>query len=44
VQIAANSGMLSELVLETATAVDEHMTGMRNKLQAVDAGMLPASG
>ncbi|MFL5253231.1 MAG: methyl-accepting chemotaxis protein [Rhodopila sp.] len=43
-QIAANSGMLSELVLETATAVDEHMTGMRNKLQAVGAGSMPATG
>ena len=40
-QIAANSGMLSELVLETATSVDEHMTGMREKLQAVGVGMLP---
>jgi methyl-accepting chemotaxis protein len=39
-QIAANSGMLSELVLETANSVDGLVGGMRDKLQSVGAGML----
>jgi methyl-accepting chemotaxis protein len=39
-QIAANSGMLSELVLETANSVDGLVGGMREKLQSVGSGML----
>lgn len=39
-QIAANSGMLSELVLETANSVDGLVSGMREKLQSVGSGML----
>jgi methyl-accepting chemotaxis protein len=39
-QIAANSGMLSELVLETANSVDGLVSGMGKKLQSVGSGML----
>ncbi len=39
-QIAANSGMLSELVLETANSVDGLVGGMRDKLHSVGTGML----
>ena len=39
-QIAANSGMLSELVLETANSVDGLVGGMRDKLHSVGSGML----
>jgi methyl-accepting chemotaxis protein len=39
-QIAANSGMLSELVLETANSVDGLVSGMRDKLHSVGAGMM----
>ncbi|WP_029010437.1 methyl-accepting chemotaxis protein [Azospirillum halopraeferens] len=38
-QIAANSGMLSELVLETANEVDGHMIDLRDRLQKVGSGM-----
>lgn len=38
-QIAANSGMLSELVLETASNVDAHMNGLRDRLEQVGSGM-----
>jgi methyl-accepting chemotaxis protein len=39
-QIAANSGMLSELVLETANSVDGLVSGMRDKLHSVGTGMM----
>lgn len=39
-QIAANSGMLADLVLETATAVDAQMTGLRDRLQEIGSGMI----
>lgn len=39
-QIAANSGMLSELVLETANEVDGHMVDLRDRLQKVGSGMI----
>ncbi len=39
-QIAANSGMLSELVLESATEVDGQMGGLRDRLHAVGSGMV----
>ncbi|HEY0836972.1 MAG TPA: methyl-accepting chemotaxis protein [Azospirillum sp.] len=38
-QIAANSGMLSELVLDTANEVDTHMNDLRDRLQQVGSGM-----
>jgi methyl-accepting chemotaxis protein len=41
-QIASNSGMLSELVLETANSVDGHMGALKQKLQDIGAGMGPA--
>jgi methyl-accepting chemotaxis protein len=41
-QIAANSGMLSELVLETADSVDGLMTGLRGKLENIGTSMGPA--
>ena len=37
-QIAANSGMLSELVLETANSVDGLMTGLKEKVAAIGNG------
>jgi methyl-accepting chemotaxis protein len=38
-QIAANSGMLSDLVLETANSVDGHMSGLKQKLTDIGTGM-----
>jgi methyl-accepting chemotaxis protein len=43
-QIAANSGMLSELVLETANSVDGLMTGLKGTLEDIGAGMGPMAG
>jgi methyl-accepting chemotaxis protein len=40
-QIAANSGMLSDLVLETAGSVDKLMTGLQNSLADVGDGKVP---
>ncbi|MDO9711858.1 methyl-accepting chemotaxis protein [Paracraurococcus lichenis] len=40
-QIAANSGSLAELVLDTAKTVDGLMSEMSEKLHAVGNGMLP---
>ena len=40
-QIAANSGMLSDLVLETANSVDGLMTGLKVKLRDIGEGMGP---
>jgi methyl-accepting chemotaxis protein len=37
-QIASNSGMLSELVLETANSVDGHMSALKKKLEDIDNG------
>jgi methyl-accepting chemotaxis protein len=42
-QIASNSGMLSELVLETASSVDGHMGALKKKLEDIGAGMGPAA-
>lgn len=41
-QIAANSGMLSDLVLDTANQVDGLMINLRDQLRTVGAGMMPA--
>jgi methyl-accepting chemotaxis protein len=41
-QIAANSGMLSDMVLETANSVDGLMTGLKVKLVDIGSGMTPA--
>ncbi|ACI97798.1 methyl-accepting chemotaxis protein [Rhodospirillum centenum] len=41
-QIAANSGMLSDLVLDTANQVDGLMINLRDQLRTVGAGMIPA--
>jgi methyl-accepting chemotaxis protein len=38
-QIAANAGMLSDLVLETASSVDLLMQGLKSKLADIGAGM-----
>ncbi|MDO9712964.1 methyl-accepting chemotaxis protein [Paracraurococcus lichenis] len=38
-QIAANSGMLAEMVLDTASQVDGHMVGLRGRLQQIGDGM-----
>jgi methyl-accepting chemotaxis protein len=38
-QIASNSGMLSEVVLETADSVDGHMSALKQKLADIGAGM-----
>jgi methyl-accepting chemotaxis protein len=38
-QIAANAGMLSDLVLETAGSVDLLMQGLKSKLADIGAGM-----
>ena len=38
-QIAANSGMLSDLVRDTADSVDAYMAGLRSSLEAVGVGM-----
>jgi methyl-accepting chemotaxis protein len=46
-QIASNSGMLSELVLETASSVDGHMSALKKKLEDIGTGMgtgTPADG
>jgi methyl-accepting chemotaxis protein len=43
-QIAANSGMLSELVLETANSVDGLVTGLKEKLIDIGTGMGRAQG
>jgi methyl-accepting chemotaxis protein len=40
-QIASNSGMLSEIVLETANSVDGHMSALKNKLRDIGTGMGP---
>jgi methyl-accepting chemotaxis protein len=37
-QVASNSGMLSELVLETASSVDGHMSALRKKLEGIGTG------
>jgi methyl-accepting chemotaxis protein len=37
-QIASNSGMLSELVLETANSVDGHVSALKTKLEDIDNG------
>ncbi len=42
-QIASNSGMLSELVLDTANSVDGLMTGLNDKLRSIGEGMIPAA-
>jgi len=42
-QIASNSGMLSEIVLETANSVDGHMSALKRKLEDIGAGMGPAT-
>jgi hypothetical protein len=36
-QIASNSGMLSEIVLETANSVDGHMSALKTKLENIGA-------
>jgi methyl-accepting chemotaxis protein len=41
-QIASNSGMLSEIVLETANSVDGHMSALKKKLEDIGTGMGPA--
>jgi methyl-accepting chemotaxis protein len=40
-QIAANAGMLSDLVLDTATSVDLLMNGLKSTLADIGAGMGP---
>ena len=42
-QIASNSGMLSEIVLETANSVDGHMSALKTKLENIGAGTGPAA-
>ncbi len=42
-QLAANGGMLSEIVLETANSVDKLMVGLKGKLENIGAGLEPAS-
>jgi methyl-accepting chemotaxis protein len=42
-QIASNSGMLSELVLETANSVDGHMNALKRKLEDIGTGAGPAA-
>ena len=37
-QIASNSGMLSEIVLETANSVDGHMSALKRKLENIGTG------
>jgi len=41
-QIAANSGMLSDLVLETANSVDGMMNGLQAKLRDIGDGATQA--
>jgi methyl-accepting chemotaxis protein len=43
-QIAANSGMLSDLVLETANSVDGLMHGIKEKLRDIGTGIGPGAG
>ncbi len=38
-QLASNSGMLSEMVLETANSVDNHMGKLKTSLQEIGIGM-----
>jgi methyl-accepting chemotaxis protein len=40
-QLASNSGMLSEMVLETATSVDALMNTLKTSLQEIGIGMEP---
>jgi methyl-accepting chemotaxis protein len=40
-QIASNSGMLSEMVLETANSVDGHMSALKKTLEDIGTGMVP---
>jgi methyl-accepting chemotaxis protein len=40
-QIAANSGMLSDLVLDTANSVDGLMTALKVRLHDIGEGMIP---
>jgi len=42
-QIASNSGMLAELVLETAQSVDGHMGTLKQTLQDIGSGMGPGA-
>jgi methyl-accepting chemotaxis protein len=42
-QIAANSEMLSEVVLETANSVDGLMSGLKGKLEEIGSGMGPTA-
>jgi len=42
-QIAANSGMMADLVLETANSVDGLMNGLKAKLDDIGAAMAPAA-
>ncbi len=43
-QIGANSGMLSDLVLETASSVDRLMTGLQSNLREFGEGMVLPDG
>jgi len=43
-QIASNSGMLSEIVLETANSVDGHMSALKKKLEDIGAGAGTGTG
>jgi methyl-accepting chemotaxis protein len=42
-QIASNSGMLSEVVLETANSVDGHMSALKKSLEDIGTGLGPAA-
>jgi methyl-accepting chemotaxis protein len=42
-QLASNSGMLSEMVLETATSVDTLMSTLKSNLQEIGIGMDPVA-
>jgi methyl-accepting chemotaxis protein len=42
-QLASNSGMLSDMVLETANSVDAHMSALKGSLQEIGIGMGPAA-
>jgi methyl-accepting chemotaxis protein len=42
-QLASNSDMLSEMVLETANSVDGHMSALKTSLQEIGIGMEPAA-
>jgi methyl-accepting chemotaxis protein len=41
-QLASNSGMLADTVLETANSVDGHMSALKGSLQEIGIGMDPA--